>query len=72
MTARLRIVAYLVQPQLMADDGDSLTPLPVQPLAIPAVDWPNVVELVAAGIEQLRSQVEGSLTIVADAESMSS
>ncbi len=56
---RLRIVGYLVQPQLMADDGDNLTPLPVQPVAISAIDWPNVVELVSDAIEQLRPQVEG-------------
>lgn len=43
----------------MVDDGDILTPLPVQPLTISAADWPNVVGLVAGAIEQLRQQVEG-------------
>lgn len=56
---RLRVVGYLIQPQLMADDGETLTPLPVQPVTIPAADWANVREVVAAGIEQLRQQVEG-------------
>lgn len=56
---RLRIIGYLVQPQLMADDGENLTPLPVQPLTILAADWPGVVALVADGVEALRQQVEG-------------
>lgn len=56
---RLRTVSYVVQPQLMADDGENLTPLAVQPVTIAAADWPNVVELMAAGVEQLRAQVEG-------------
>lgn len=56
---RLRVVGYLVQPQIMADDGENLTPLPVQPVTIPAADWPNVLEAVAIGIAQLRQQVEG-------------
>lgn len=56
---RLRIIGYLVQPQIMADDGENLTPLPVQPLTILAADWPNVVALVAGVVEQFRQQVEG-------------
>lgn len=59
MTARLRVVGYIVQPQVMVDDGETLVPLPVQPLTIPAADWPNVVGLMAGAVEQLREQVEG-------------
>lgn len=67
MSVRLRPVAYVIQPQFMVDDGEILTPLPVQPLTIPAADWPNVVAMVAGAVEQLRQQVEGPpLSAVAD------
>lgn len=59
---RLRPVAYVIQPQFMVDDGETLTPLPVQPLTVPVADWPNVVELVAGAVEQLRQQVEREST----------
>ncbi len=63
MTARLRIVAYQVLPQLLADDGQTLTPLNVAPVTIPAAEWPGVLGIVAAGIEQLRQQVESPTPI---------
>lgn len=63
---RLRVVGYIVQPQLMADDGETLTPLPVQPVTIPASEWPGVIEAVAGGIEQLRQQIEGHAVIPAE------
>ncbi|MCA1571916.1 MAG: hypothetical protein LC798_16715 [Chloroflexi bacterium] len=56
--ARLRVVGYTVQPQMMMDDGESLVPLPVAPVSVSAAEWPNVVELVAKAVEQLRQQVE--------------
>ena len=56
---RLRVVSYVVQPQVMADDGDNLTPLGVNPITVSSADWPNIVETMAIGIEQLRQQVEG-------------
>ncbi len=59
MTSRLRPVSYIIHPQFMVDDGDALTPLPVQPLTVPAADWSNVVSLMATAVEQLREQVEG-------------
>lgn len=55
---RLRVVGFVVQPQLMADDGENLTTVTVNPVTVPAADWPNVVDAMAAAIEQLRSQVE--------------
>jgi hypothetical protein len=57
---RLRPVAYLVQPQFMVDDGENLTPLSVDPVSVPAADWPNVVALMAQATEQLRLKVERS------------
>lgn len=59
MSNRLRIVSYLVQPQVMLDDGETLIPLNINPVTIAAVEWPNVIEHLASGIEELRQQVEG-------------
>ena len=36
---RLRVVSWRVQPIVMSDDGEHLTPVPVQPLDIPSADW---------------------------------
>ena len=33
---RLRVVEFVIQPVIMADDGDSLTPSPCQPVTVPA------------------------------------
>lgn len=57
---RLRLVGWVVQPVLMADDGDNLTPFKVNPLEVPAALW----EAFKAGgddqaLDQLRAQVEG-------------
>lgn len=65
---RLRVVAYVIQPQLMADDGENLTPVTVNPVTIAAVDWPTVIERMAAGIEQLRQQIEGPAEVLSYAD----
>ncbi len=39
MSTRVRVVAWIVQPVVMADDGDNLTQLQVQPVTIPAAAW---------------------------------
>ncbi len=57
-TPRLRPISYIIQPQFVVDDGDSLTPVPVQPITVSAADWPSVVVLMAQATEQLRQQVE--------------
>jgi len=58
MTSRLRLVGVVLTPQFMVDDGDNLTPLPVESIPIAAVDWPRVVELFAQAVAVLRAQVE--------------
>jgi hypothetical protein len=35
----VRIVSWRVQPIVMSDDGDNLTPINVQAIDIPAKDW---------------------------------
>lgn len=60
MTNRVRIVQWNVQPVVMVDDGEILTPLPVEALSIAAADWPAWAENGwRAAVEQLRAQVEG-------------
>lgn len=36
---RVRVVAWRVQPVVMADDGENLTPINVQAVEIPAAEW---------------------------------
>jgi len=36
---RVRLVGWRVQPVVMLDDGDTLTPLPVAAKDIPAAEW---------------------------------
>lgn len=38
MTSRLRLVHLVIQPVLMADDGEQLTPVEAGQLVIPAAD----------------------------------
>lgn len=37
--SRLRVIGWRVQPIVMVDDGEHLTPVPVQALEIAAKDW---------------------------------
>jgi hypothetical protein len=36
---KVRIVGWRVQPIVMLDDGENLTPLPLDPVDIPAAEW---------------------------------
>ena len=58
---RMRLVGWMVQPVVMADDGENLTPVPVNPLNIPAADWDAFK---SAGdvqaIASLREQIENA------------
>ncbi len=58
MSARLRIAAVTVQVQLVADDGDNLAPVPVDPVTISGADWPNVVEIVTDAVARLQAQLD--------------
>ena len=39
MSARMRLVGWEVRPVVMADDGENLTPVPINPQMIPAAAW---------------------------------
>lgn len=60
--SRMRLVGWEVRPVVMVDDGENLTPVPVQPVTISAEQWEGFK---AGGdeqsLDQLRSQVEGNL-----------
>lgn len=56
---RLRVVSVVVQIEAFADDGETLTPLSVQPLRIPVRDWRRFVEEgFDAAITDLQARVE--------------
>lgn len=37
----IRAVQFIVTPVLVDDDGETLTPLQVQPITVPASEWPS-------------------------------
>ena len=39
MSARMRLVGWEVRPVVMADDGENLTPVNINPQMIPAAAW---------------------------------
>lgn len=49
---RVRLVAVHVSPQLVVDDGDTLEPVPVQPVTFTAAEWQTapakLAELIAS------------------------
>ena len=59
MTIRMRVVGWNVQPVVMADDGENLTPVEVTGQMIPAAQWQRFKD---GGDEEalaaLREQVE--------------
>lgn len=71
MTDRLLFEGYDVQPRAFVLDADgNLTRVPVQPVFVPKVEWPNVVENMEAAEGQLRQQVEGPPPAVVEDESV--
>ncbi len=60
MTVRMRLVGWNVQPIVMADDGENLTPVSVGPQMIQASAWDAFkVGGDAKALEILRQQIEG-------------
>jgi len=55
---RLRLVGMTLQPSIVADDGETLTPLSVNPMTIGAADWPNVVEVFAEALATLQADFD--------------
>jgi hypothetical protein len=40
MSAKLRLIKVIVQPVFVLDDGENVTEIEHQPVAIPAAEWP--------------------------------
>ena len=60
MTTRMRLVGWTVQPVVMADDGENLTPVQISPQVIPASGWDAFKDGGdAAALESIRAQIEG-------------
>lgn len=56
----MRLVGWMVQPVLMADDGDNLEAVQVQAQTIPASQWKQFKDGGdEAALEQMRAQIEG-------------
>jgi hypothetical protein len=59
MTTRMRVVGWNVQPVIMADDGEELTPVPVQATMINNADWQGFKDGGdKSALEELRPKVE--------------
>lgn len=63
MTPRVRVVQYVVQAQVVVDDGETLTPAQVQPLTISAAEWPTFAETgMAEYLAKLQSEFDKQQT----------
>jgi hypothetical protein len=61
MSKRMRLVGWQVCPVVMADDGELLENVPVQPVMVPASGWRAFKDGGdTAALEGIRAQVEGA------------
>jgi hypothetical protein len=59
MAGKLRVVSVTVQVEAVIDDGDHLTPVPIQPARIAAKDWDAwAAQGLAASLEVLEAQLQ--------------
>ena len=59
MSVRVRIVGWIVQPVVYADDGENLTAVDVSPVQIPAAEWETFKATGdAIALAQIAAQVE--------------
>jgi hypothetical protein len=57
--ARVRLVAATVHLTAVADDGETLHPLQLEPLVVPAAAWPPDLDAVLAGVQRQLDAAEG-------------
>lgn len=55
---KARIIGVQVIPQIVIDDGDNLTPQPVQPMTVLWRDWP---QFAAHGLQDALAQLQAQL-----------
>jgi hypothetical protein len=59
----MRLIGWQVQPVIMADNGDDLVPVNIQPQMVPAAQWQAFKDGGdTAALEQVRVQIEGEPT----------
>ncbi len=64
---RLRLLKVMVQPVFVLDDGEQLTEMSAQPVAVPPADWPTFattkfLEGVHALADQVGAQLPGEMS----------
>lgn len=61
MSARMRLVGWEVRPIVMADDGENLAPINVNPQMIPAAAWQTFKDGGDSdALDKLRAQIESN------------
>lgn len=55
---KIRLVAVTLQPELVADDGSTLTKVVVDPITINSQDWPNVVQILNDALIALENKLK--------------
>lgn len=55
---KARIISIVIQPQIVIDDGDNLTPQQVQPMTVLWRDWP---QFAAHGLQDALAQLQAQL-----------
>jgi hypothetical protein len=55
---KARIINVLVQPQIVIDDGENLTPQEVTPMAVAWRDWPTFA---ASGLQDALARMQEEL-----------
>lgn len=55
---KIRLVAVTLQPELVVDDGNTLTKVVVDPITINSQDWPNVVQILNDALIALENRLK--------------
>lgn len=58
MSKRVRVIQYVVHPVLVADDGDNLEPLQVEPITVPAAGW---ADFIGGGLDGALAELQDGL-----------
>jgi len=64
--ARLRLLKVMVQPIFVLDDGEQLTEMSAQPVAVPPGDWPTFASTkFLQGVAALAQQIGADVSLSA-------
>jgi hypothetical protein len=59
---KVRVIGYVVTPQVVIDDGSDLTPVQVQPITVSAKEWlPWVAEGLPAALAELETRANAEI-----------